>query len=97
MYKAQWTRDSQYFVFTTQCSGGHQPYWYATRFWSRTQNRFFCFDDLVDRTGTAKFRLTGRNTVHATYLDQLKDEWNVQFAVPLDRLLAKRSQPHRTR
>jgi hypothetical protein len=38
---AQWTPDSQFFVFRMRSSGGHSPMYAPLVFWSRKTNRFY--------------------------------------------------------
>jgi hypothetical protein len=40
VYHAAWTADSQFFVASTQASGGHQPWAYPILVYSRADNEF---------------------------------------------------------
>ena len=42
---AQWTPDSQFFVFRMRNSGGHMPEWAPVVFWSKDRNHFYQLDD----------------------------------------------------
>jgi hypothetical protein len=42
--QAQWTTDSQFFVFGMSSSGGHQPWHFFTYTFSRTTNRLISVD-----------------------------------------------------
>jgi hypothetical protein len=44
---AEWTADGCFFVFTTNSSGGHQPWHVATYFYSVGRNRFYSVDAIV--------------------------------------------------
>lgn len=44
---AEWTADGRFFVFTTSSSGGHQPWHFATYFYSARRNRFYSVDAIV--------------------------------------------------
>ncbi len=44
---AQWTADGRFFAFTTNNSGGHQPWHVATYFYSVGRNRFYSLDAIV--------------------------------------------------
>ena len=45
--KGQWTPDSQFFVYNTSSSGGHQPYHSPTFFYSRRSNRIRNIEELT--------------------------------------------------
>lgn len=42
---AQWTPDSQFFVFRMRNSGGHMPMYAPVVFWSKNANHFYQLDD----------------------------------------------------
>lgn len=46
--KAQWTPDSQYFVFSLESSGGHQPWHSPVQYFSRKNDTFLSLDDALD-------------------------------------------------
>lgn len=46
--RAQWTPNSQFFVYSLQNSGGHAPWHAPVRFYSRTENRILSLDDALD-------------------------------------------------
>jgi hypothetical protein len=45
--KAIWTPDSNFFVYTLQSSGGHQPWHSPVEFYSRRQQKIFSLDDAL--------------------------------------------------
>ncbi len=47
--EGQWTSDSQFFVYDTASSGGHQPYRAPTFFYSRPNNRIRNIEELTNR------------------------------------------------
>lgn len=47
--EGQWTPDSQFFVYDTTSSGGHQPYRAPTFFYSRKNNRVRNIEELTRR------------------------------------------------
>jgi len=63
--KAQWTPDSQYFVFSLTSSGGHQAWHAPTQFWSPKDGTIRSLDDYFWAAGISKadFQLTAPNTV----------------------------------
>jgi hypothetical protein len=88
--KAEWTPDSQYFVFSLTSSGGHQAWHAPTQFLSRKDGKIRTLDDYTEGTGisNADFRLIAPNTIKT-------EVWKNQKAVPvtltLDALPAPRS------
>ena len=47
--EGKWTPDSQFFVYDTASSGGHQPYHAPTFFYSRKENRIRDIEELTNR------------------------------------------------
>jgi hypothetical protein len=82
---AAWTADSQFFVFNTENSGGHQPWHRLTYFYSRRWNRFYRLDDFIGPV-TSDFTLEGRNTVKTTYFNFAADQEKEPTRVRLGRL-----------
>ena len=60
---AQWTRNSQYFVFRMRSSGGHSPMFAPVIFWSRKANRFY---SLNSYTADQTFSVVGADQVKAS-------------------------------
>src|SRR5208282_3641351 len=63
--KAEWTPDSQYFVFSMTSSGGHQSWHAPTQFLSRKDGTIRSLDDYFLAAGISKadFELIAPNTV----------------------------------
>jgi len=57
---AQWTPNSQFFVFRLRSSGGHSPMNAPVVFWSRKTNRFY---DLKGYTADVTFSVTAPDNV----------------------------------
>ena len=55
--KSRWTRDSRFFVFSTESSGGHSPWHSPTHVYSRLRGKFFALDGFVGAITTPTFRL----------------------------------------
>jgi hypothetical protein len=53
--KAEWTPDSQFFVFSLQSSGGHSPWHSPTKFYGRKQQRIVSLDDALHDSVTGQF------------------------------------------
>jgi hypothetical protein len=81
--KAEWTGDSQYFVFSLTNSGGHQSWRAPTQFLSRSDGTVRTLDDYFEASGIAKaeFRLVAPNIVKT---EILRDK-----SIPLSVNLAK--------
>jgi hypothetical protein len=47
--KTFWTLDSRYYIFSMMASGGSQPGWFPTWFFSRADRRVFSLDTLAGR------------------------------------------------
>jgi hypothetical protein len=60
---AQWTADSQFFVFRMRSSGGHSPMWAPVVYWSRKTTHFY---ELSDYTGDIEFSVTAPDTINVS-------------------------------
>src|SRR6266478_2065054 len=81
--KAEWTPDSQYFVFSLTSSGGHQPWHAPTRFLSRQDGTVRSLDDYFAAAGISKndFRLVAPNTVETEVWKDKSVPVSVKLAV----------------
>ncbi|SRR6266446_6459218 len=81
--KAEWTPDSQYFVFSMTSSGGHQPWHAPTRFLSRQDGTVRSLDDYFAAAGISKndFRLVAPNTVETEVWKDKSVPVSVKLAV----------------
>ena len=61
--RAEWTPDSQFFVFSVESSGGHQPWHYPTLFYDRQRNFLKVLDDSVGPITSPDFKLVGSNAL----------------------------------
>jgi len=63
--KAEWTPDERYFVFSTQSSGGHQPWHAPTSFYSSDDHILCNLDDFLEPPGiaTPDFMLSPPNRI----------------------------------
>jgi len=64
--KAEWTADSQFFVFSTASSGGHSPWHWQTYFYDRRKNVFKELDDFTGPVIKRDFILTPPDKVEVT-------------------------------
>lgn len=68
--KAEWTPDSQYFVFSLTSSGGHQAWHAPTQFLSRKDGKVRTLDDyFATGISEADFRLVAPNTIETEVED----------------------------
>jgi hypothetical protein len=89
--KAEWTPDSQYFVFSLTSSGGHQAWHAPTQFLSRKNGRLRTLDDYFTAgVSKADFRLLAPNTVK-TEVWEVKEGKSVPVSVNLATLPPLRS------
>jgi dipeptidyl aminopeptidase/acylaminoacyl peptidase len=80
--KAEWTPDSQYFVFSMTSSGGHQPWHAPTQFLSRKDGTVRSLDDyFAPGISRADFRLVASNTVKT-------EVWKEDKSIPVSVELA---------
>ena len=75
VYRAQWSPDSQFFVFSLTSSGGHSPWSYPIMVYSRQKNSIAKFSDMIDGKPTLSgdFSFTGPHTIRATTWKQPGD------------------------
>jgi hypothetical protein len=68
VHAAKWSPDSRFLVFSLVSSGGHSPWSYPMMVYSRQQNRFAKFSDMIDGRPTLSgdFSFSGPHTVTAT-------------------------------
>jgi hypothetical protein len=68
VYRAKWSPDSQYFVYSMVSSGGHSPWQFPTMVFGRRQNRFVPFSDMINGNPTVsgEFKFTGPHMLIAT-------------------------------
>ena len=62
--KAAWTLDSNFFVYSMESSGGHQPWHSPVEFYSRSHDKIFSLDDtLRDAVTNPQFLVTAPDRV----------------------------------
>ena len=67
--KASWTPDSQFFVYSLENSGGHQPWQTPVDFYSRPQQNIQSLDDAIENAvADAEFKISGLDKVTVTVL-----------------------------
>jgi len=86
---AEWTADSQFFVFNVGNSGGHQPWHVGAYFYNRSENRFYSLDDYIGPV-TSDFTIEGRNVVKTTRFNFEAKNETEPVRVNLGKLIARK-------
>ena len=73
-----WTPDSNFFVFSTQSSGGHSPWHWNTYFYSRKKNNFAQLDDAIGPVIKPNFQLHAPDVVEATVQGTASDPSDIK-------------------
>jgi hypothetical protein len=92
VYRAKWSPDSQYFVYSMVSSGGHSPWQFPTMVFGRKQSRIVRFSDMINDNPTVsgEFKFTGPHTLTATTWRQPgSPDDKVPITVDLDAAFAK--------
>lgn len=90
VYEAAWTPDSQFFVFSTGSSGGHQPWHSPTYFYCRSDRRLRVLDDYVGPVTDPNFQLTTPDIIHITKLKKYGDRESVAAQAKLSDLVKQK-------
>ena len=69
--KIQWTSDSNFLVFSTYSSGGHQPWNSPTFFFSRRDNKIRQIDDIVGPILDSNFEIATSDIVKIYVCDKI--------------------------
>jgi hypothetical protein len=83
--RAEWSPDSQFFVFSMSSSGGHSPWSFPTWVFGREKGLIVSFNKVIgDRPTTSEeFRFSGPSTVVATTWDKPGSDGRVSITVDL--------------
>ena len=73
-----WTPDSNFFVFSTQSSGGHSPWHWNTYFYSRKKNKFALLDDTIGPVIKPDFKVQAPDLVEATVQGTASDPSDIK-------------------
>jgi hypothetical protein len=96
VFHAQWSPDSQYFVFSMSSSGGHSPWSFPMMVYGVKQNSVAKFSDMINGNPTVsgQFQFSGPHTVVASTWKQPGDLTDqVPVSVDLDAAFAKLAPP----
>src|SRR5262249_54357649 len=98
VYRAKWSPDSQFFVYSLVSSGGHSPWQFPMMVYSRKANAFAKFSDMIGGKPTLSgdFDFTGPHTLTATTWKQPPsgDKEPEKVAVTVDLQKAFETIPH---
>ena len=87
VYHADWTADSQFFVFSVASSGGHQPWHSPIYFYCRSDSRLRLLDDYLGPITDPNFTLSAPDVIHATQLKKYGDLESVAVEAKLSKLI----------
>ncbi len=96
VYAAKWSPDSEFFVYSLTSAAGHQPWSFPMMVYSRKQNAFAKFNDMIhdEPTLSGDFDFTGPHSVTAkTWKKQGDLENTVPVTVDLEKAFAKLKLP----
>lgn len=92
VYNAQWSPDSQFFVYSMVSSGGHSPWSFPIMVYSRKKNLFAKFSDMINGSPTVsgEFQFSGPHTLTASTWKQPGDlDHKVPISVDLEQAVEK--------
>jgi hypothetical protein len=92
VYQADWTADSQFFVFSVGSSGGHQPWHSPIYFYCRSDSRLRLLDDYLGPVTNPNFVLSAPDIIHATKLKKYGDPESVAVEAKLSKLIKQNSK-----
>lgn len=69
VYKAEWSSNSQFFVFCNSNSGGHQPWHWPTYFYNSIENCIYKLDDILGPIGDPYFELKEPDIINIKIYD----------------------------
>ena len=90
VYEAAWTPDSQFFVFSTGSSGGHQPWHSPIYFYCRSDRRLRRIDDYIGPVTDPNFELSAPDIIHMIKLKKYGDLESVAVEIKLSSLVKPR-------
>jgi hypothetical protein len=92
VYNAQWSPDSQFFVYSMVSSGGHSPWSFPIMVYSRKKNLFAHFSDMINGSPTVsgEFQFSGPHILTASTWKQSGDlDHKVPISVDLEQAVEK--------
>jgi hypothetical protein len=92
VYNAQWSPDSQFFVYSMVSSGGHSPWSFPIMVYSRKKNLIAKFSDMINGSPTVsgEFQFSGPHILTASTWKQPGDlDHKVPISVDLEQAVEK--------
>jgi len=92
VYRAQWSPDSEFFVFSMVSSGGHSPWSFPIMIYGRKGSRIVSFSDMIDGRPTVSgdFSFSGAHTLTAsTWKEEGALEDKVAVTINLEKAFDK--------
>lgn len=89
---AVWTPNSQFFVYSLQNSGGHQPWAHPTEFYSRDKREAFNLDRLTYPITECEFKLQSPDWIITKRLDAKAGRYDVPLKVSLSKVVTASPQ-----
>jgi hypothetical protein len=92
VYAAKWSPDSEFFVYSLTSSGGHQPWSFPIKVYSRKQNAMADFSDMIDGLPTVlgSFEVSAPHSlIAATWKEQGAFDDPVPITVDLETAFEK--------
>jgi hypothetical protein len=83
--RAQWSPDSQFFVYSMSSSGGHSPWSFPIWVFSRERNAFISLNEIIGSRPTIAedFSFSGPHTVTAVTVENVGSDQQTPVAVDL--------------
>jgi hypothetical protein len=93
--RAEWSPDSQFFVYSLSSSGGHSPWSFPIWVYSREKNLIYGFTDLIGGKPTLseEFSFSGRHTLKAATWEKEGSDKQLPVAVDLEGAIRKAAEP----
>jgi hypothetical protein len=91
VFAAKWSPDSQFFVYSMSSSGGHSPWSFPMRVYSRQKNLITDFSAMIGNNPTVSgdFKFTGPHTVSATTWEKAGSDNKLSVTVDLEDAIRK--------
>lgn len=81
--KAEWTPDSQFFVFSTYSSGGHQAWQTPSLFFDRRDSKIHGFEEFLAPIAEGDFELKSPDTISITIWTPVTPEKTLDESIQL--------------
>jgi hypothetical protein len=91
VFRAEWSPDSQFFVYSMSSSGGHSPWSFPMWVYSRQKNLIVDFSAMIGNNPTVSgdFKFIGPHTVSATTWEKAGSDIKLPITVDLEDAIKK--------